>query len=88
MHEQSLITSLLRKIHELSAEENKIPVAATIQLGALAHISASHLREHFELETAGTPLWKLQLHIEEITDIHCPNAQDIVLASLEFEDGD
>ncbi|WP_323844237.1 hydrogenase/urease maturation nickel metallochaperone HypA [Microbulbifer magnicolonia] len=89
MHEQSLIKDLTEKIRLLRSNEKGRLVAAKLRLGALAHISAEHLREHFERETAGTSLQGLRLEIEELTDIHHVQAQDIVLESLEFaEDHD
>lgn len=86
MHEQSLIKNLVEKIHRLAADEGGRLVAVRLRLGALAHISAGHLREHFEHETQGTSLAGLRLEIETLSDIHHPEAQEIVLESLEFED--
>lgn len=88
MHEQSLIKNLLGKIYQLSALERKTPLAATIQLGALCHLSAEHFREHFVRETSGTRLAGMRLRIQEMRDIDSPCAQDVVLASLEFADSD
>lgn len=85
MHEQSLIRDLVAKIHTVASREQGRLVAARLRLGALAHISAGHLREHFERETAGTALQGLRLEIEELPDIHHEQAQEIVLQSLEFE---
>ena len=84
MHEQSLIKNLVEKIHHIAAGEKGSLLAAKLRLGALAHISAEHLREHFERETRGTSLEGLQLDIEELSDIHHEDAQEIVLDSLEF----
>ncbi|HEY8570384.1 hydrogenase/urease maturation nickel metallochaperone HypA [Microbulbifer sp.] len=88
MHEHSLINNLLEKIQRLAAAEDGRLIAAKLRLGVLAHISAEHLREHFEQATAGTGLEGLRLHIEEQPDIHHPEAQDIILDSLEFEHTD
>ncbi|MFI2809926.1 MULTISPECIES: hydrogenase/urease maturation nickel metallochaperone HypA [Microbulbifer] len=88
MHEQSLIKDLVGKIRLLAGRERGRLVAARLRLGALAHISADHLREHFERETAGTPLEGLRLYIDELSDIHHSEAQQIVLDSLEFEGTD
>ena len=88
MHEQSLIRNLVDKIHSLAGAERGRLIAARLRLGALAHISAEHLREHFEQETSGTPLEGLRLLIEEHTDIHHAEAQEIILDSLEFEERD
>ncbi|SIS68613.1 hydrogenase/urease maturation nickel metallochaperone HypA [Neptunomonas antarctica] len=86
MHEHSLMKDLLGKIHQLSRIEKKPLMAVNIQLGELAHISSSHLREHFEHEVSGTALQGVMLNIEELVGIDHPQAQDIVLQSLEFED--
>ncbi|WP_193164248.1 hydrogenase/urease maturation nickel metallochaperone HypA [Microbulbifer hainanensis] len=88
MHEQSLIRNLVRKIQQLAEHQGGTLVAARLRLGALAHISAEHLREHFEQETGGTPLEGLRLQIEEMQDIHDVEAQEIILDSLEFQDAD
>lgn len=85
MHEHSLIRNLVEKIQQLANEQHGKLVAAKLRLGALAHISAEHLQEHFQQETAGTPLEGLRLHIVEHSDVHHPEAQDIILDSLEFE---
>lgn len=88
MHERSLIRNLVEKIHQMAASQGGRLVEVRLRLGALAHISPDHLREHFEHETAGTALEGLRLAIEEQPDIHHPEAQDIILDSLEFEQGD
>ncbi|QKX18292.1 hydrogenase/urease maturation nickel metallochaperone HypA [Microbulbifer sp. YPW1] len=88
MHEQSLIRNLVNTIQGLAAEENARVLAAKLRLGALAHISADHLREHFQQETDGTALQGLRLDIVEQSDIHHPEAQDIILESLEFQADD
>ena len=84
MHEHSLLKNLLGKVQQLSAAENKTPVVVNLQLGALAHISAGHLREHWQQAVAATPLQSVALHIRELSDTNHPQAQDIVLESLEF----
>lgn len=84
MHEYSLLKNLLDKVQQLSHAEGKPPVVINIELGALAHISASHLREHWEQAVIGTPLQVARLEIRELNDTDHPRAQDIVLESLEF----
>lgn len=88
MHEHSLIRNLVAKIHQLATRQSGRLVGARLRLGALAHISSEHLQEHFQQETAGTALEGLQLEIVEQADIHHPEAQDIILDSLEFETDD
>ncbi|GAB2903020.1 hydrogenase/urease maturation nickel metallochaperone HypA [Microbulbifer echini] len=85
MHEQSLIKNLVEKIQQLAADEDAKVIGAKLRLGALAHISADHLREHFEQAIHGTPLEGLRLDIEVRTDIHHIEAQEIILENLQFE---
>lgn len=85
MHELSLLNDLLRKVRQIAAEQspNRLQTV-TVELGALAHISAGHFREHFEEAVAGTELEAVGLEVECNDDIHAPTAQDIVLKSVEL----
>ncbi len=59
------------------------------EIGSIVWPAASnqiYLREHFEHEVSGTTLQDVILNIEELAAIDHPQAQDIVLQSLEFED--
>ena len=86
MHELSLFKNLLRKIASISEEnEGKKIVVLTIKLGALCHLSADHFREHFEQFSVGTAAEGALLEIEECADYHAPDAQEMVLQSVEIE---
>ena len=85
-HEFSLINDLLRKIKVVADEQgSKKIVSVRLKLGALAHISADHLREHFEEAARGTMAERAQLEITVSTDETEPHAQDILLESVEIE---
>jgi hydrogenase nickel incorporation protein HypA/HybF len=87
MHEMSLIHDLMRKIETIARDQNAVKVVGVkIRLGALAHISADHFREHFEEESKGTIADGARLHVELLTDENDPQAQDIMLDSVEVED--
>lgn len=87
MHEMSLIHDLMRKIETIAREQNAVKVVgAKVRLGALAHISADHFREHFEEESKGTIAGGARLEVELLTDENDPQAQDIILDSVEVED--
>lgn len=87
MHEMSLINDLMAKILRVARENRAARVrSVTLQLGPLAHISPDHLREHFVEAALGTVAERAELEIEALTDIHHPQAQDIVLKRLEVED--
>ncbi len=87
MHEQSLMADLMRKILNISAENNGSKVASIqIKLGALAHISPEHFMEHFNESAKGTVAEGARVDIEVGTETTDPHAQDIRLQSLELED--
>ena len=84
MHELSLLTDLLQKIESIAQENGSDRViGVSVKLGALAHISPSHLREHFDQAVVGTVAEGARLDIEVLQDEHNPHAQDIMLDSIE-----
>jgi len=86
MHEMSLISNLLNKIEVLAKEQDATQISSvSVKLGALAHISAEHFKEHFETGTKGSLAEGAKLIIETSSDINDPNAQDILLKSIEVE---
>ena len=86
MHEASLMRSLMRKIDSLAAAEGASRVTTVrVWLGALSHMSAAHFQEHFEQASKATVAEGASLEIEESTDIADPNAQDLMLRSIEVE---
>jgi hydrogenase nickel incorporation protein HypA/HybF len=87
MHEMSLMRDLLRKIDTLAAEQNAQRVTAVgVRIGALAHISAEHFREHFIDGTRGSIADNARLDIDMNDDTADPLAQSIVLTHIEVED--
>jgi hydrogenase nickel incorporation protein HypA/HybF len=86
MHELSLLADLLRKIDRIAREQRAAKVTVVkVRLGALAHISPEHLREHFDFAVRNTVAGGARLDVEVMTDIADPAAQDILLDSLEVE---
>ena len=85
MHEFSLLKDLLQKIESV-AQENRSDqvVGVRVKLGALAHISPSHLREHFDHAVVGTVAEGARLDIEELQDERDPHAQKIILDTVEI----
>lgn len=85
MHEFSLMADLLRKIEQLAkdADANKV-TAVKVRLGALSHITPDHFREHFEEAIVGTVADGAKLDVEQCDDEHDPNAQDILLDSVDI----
>lgn len=86
MHELSLIADLMRKVIAIAHAEGAAKVLrATITLGALCHLSAPHLRDHFAHVARGTIAEGAQLEITLLTDVHDPRAQEIVLERVEVQ---
>lgn len=84
MHEHSLIANLLSRIDAVAREHSATRVVGVaVWIGALAHISASHFREHFEDGSRGSLAQGARLDIEVSDDPDHPQAQDILLRSIE-----
>lgn len=87
MHEASLMKDLMRKIETVAREQNaRKVVGLNIRLGALSHMSASHFREHFSVASQGTLAEGAELNIKVLTDTSDPQAQEILLESVEIAD--
>jgi hydrogenase nickel incorporation protein HypA/HybF len=79
------MADLMRRIEDIIRRDGghgRI-VGVTVKLGALAHISAAHFREHFAHAARDTAAAGAQLHIIESADATDPHAQDIMLESVE-----
>ncbi len=84
MHEYSLMADLLVKIKQLAkdAQADRV-VSVKVQLGALSHITPDHFREHFAEAIVGTVAEGATLLVEQSSDPNDPNAQDILLQSID-----
>ncbi len=86
MHEASLINSLMEKIKVLAEQERASRITkVSVWLGALSHMSASHFKEHFDHASKDTIAENAPLEIEVSENISDPNAQDLILKSIEVE---
>ncbi|MCB1592312.1 MAG: hydrogenase maturation nickel metallochaperone HypA [Alphaproteobacteria bacterium] len=85
MHEFSLMADLFRKIDEISrTHDNGKVVVVRVKLGALSHITPDHFSEHFVEFSKGTPAEGAKLEVEQLEDANDPQAQDILLDSVEL----
>ena len=86
MHEARLMNDLMRRVLELAAKEQARRVTrVSVWLGALSHMSASHFAEHFIDASRGTIAEGAELDAAESTDIHDPNAQAVLIRSIDVE---
>lgn len=87
MHEAALMKDLMSKILKTAeAQGAKRVIKIKVKLGALSHMTPEHFREHFEQVSPGTLAAGARLEAEQLTDIHDPKAQDILLESIEVEE--
>ena len=87
MHEMSLMNDLMSKINTIVEDQGGAKVVGVhVWLGALAHISPDHFREHFVEGARGTLAQDAHLYIESNEDPDNPHAQDILLRSIEVDD--
>ena len=83
MHEHALMQDLMRKIE---AEAGGARVThVRVRLGALSHFTVEHFREHFEDASRGTIAEGAAVDAELRTDPTEPEAQGVVLESIDVE---
>lgn len=86
MHEMSLLRDLMKKIDTIATDNDAQKITCVrVNIGALAHISGDHFREHFEQAARNTLAEGAQLEVVELTDTSDPHAQDIMLDSVDVE---
>jgi hydrogenase nickel incorporation protein HypA/HybF len=86
MHERSLMAGLMRQIEAVTQEQGAARATRIhVRLGALAHFSPEHFREHFHEASNGTAAEGARVEIAVSDDLTSPDAQDVLLESLELE---
>lgn len=86
MHEFNLMNKLFNKILTLADEQKATKVTKiSVKLGALSHMSPSHFKEHFDIVAKGTLAENAEIDAEESEDLSDPDAQVVVLKSIEIE---
>jgi len=86
MHEASLINDFMRRLGEVAANNQSDRISSiSVRLGALCHISKAHFVEHFNHAAKGSAAEHAFLHITVSDDPHHPDAQHVILESIELE---
>lgn len=86
MHETGIVRDLVRHIERAAREARADRVAVVrVWLGALSQFSPTHFREHFDDEARGTVAEGAELDIEMSQDVRHPNAQSVVMQSLDLD---
>jgi hydrogenase nickel incorporation protein HypA/HybF len=86
VHEKALMNDLMRKLEaEAEAEGGRRVTRIRVRLGALSHFTEAHFREHFEDAARGTLAEGAAVEAELSTDPTEPEAQGVVLESIDLE---
>ncbi len=86
MHEKHLTEDLVRELEAIAAAEGGGRVTRIqVRLGALSHFTPDHFREHFDDAAVGTTAEGAAVDAELSTDPTAPDAQGVLLESVEVE---
>ena len=86
MHDRAVMDDLLREIAVVVQREGATRVRRLrVTLGALAHMTPEHFREHLKDAAPGTPVEGAEVECDCDTNVDAPGAQGIRLRSLELE---
>ena len=86
MHERKLMDDLMREIEsQARAAEAERVTRVRVRLGALSHFTEEHFREHFLDAARGGPAEGAEVEAELRDDPTEPEAQGVVLESIEVE---
>ena len=84
MHEAGLVRDLVRKADAVvTAEDADRATSITVRIGALSHLSAEHLRSHFDSASRDTALEGADLVVEIDEDPSAADAMVLVLVAVE-----
>lgn len=89
MHETGVVRDLVARVRQAARDARAERVrGVSVWLGALSSFSPQHFREHFEDEVRGTALERAALHIAMSDDVADPNAQHVMLQSIDLDVAD
>ena len=90
MHEQRVVTDLIRRAGEVAAEHHVDRlVAVTVRVGAMSHVPPEAIATGLRQRSPGTPLESARIEVisgpggaAALADEH---AEDVILQSVEIE---
>jgi hydrogenase nickel incorporation protein HypA/HybF len=87
MHEHALIRDVIGRIVEVAENEGASGVTkVSVRLGALSHFTPEHFREHYVDAARGTLAEGASVEATLEEDIAAPDAQGVVVESIELEE--
>ncbi|MFI5413778.1 MAG: hydrogenase/urease maturation nickel metallochaperone HypA [Candidatus Lutacidiplasmatales archaeon] len=89
MHEEAMLRDVVRKAAEVARKEGASRVTRVrIWVGARSHLAGPELRDRWADAVTGTSLSGAQVDIEASTDGGDPNAERVMLRSLDVDSGE
>jgi hydrogenase nickel incorporation protein HypA/HybF len=86
VHEQALMTDLVRKLEEVAAGSGAQRITRVeVRLGRLSHFTPEHFREHFEDAARGTSAEGAEVDAAVDAELTGEAATGVVLANVEVE---
>lgn len=87
MHEHALMRNVIERIAQIAESEGASGVTkVSVRLGALSHFTPEHFREHYVHAARGTLAEGASVVANLDEDITAPEAQDVVVESIELEE--
>ena len=88
MHEEAMLHDVVRKAVEVARREGASRVTRVrLWVGARSHLGGPELKDRWVHAVTGTPLSGAQVEIEVSRDEAHPNAESIVLESIDLDSG-
>jgi hydrogenase nickel incorporation protein HypA/HybF len=86
MHETGIVRDVVHRLEAAARDAGAERVCSVdVWLGALSQFSPGHFKEHFSDESRGTVAQGAALHIVASEELSHPNAQDVMIQSVELE---
>ena len=88
MHEEGMLKDLVRKAEEVARRERAERVTRVrLWVGALSHLGGPELKDRWAHAVEGTVLAGARVEIETDPDPHHPNAENVILKSIDVDSG-
>lgn len=88
MHEEAMLKDVIRKAEEVARREGATRVTRVrLWVGARSHLAGPELKERWTHAVTGTTLSGADVEIETSGDPGDPNAEGVMLRSLDVEPG-
>jgi hydrogenase nickel incorporation protein HypA/HybF len=86
MHEEAMLTDLVHKAEEVARREGaKRVTRVRLWVGARSHLAGPELKDHWAYAVSGTVLAGARVEIETSSDPNDPNAETVMLRSLDVD---